>query len=57
MTTEEFDNTKFLVFDKIEYKGEVKRIMSVDFEERLIGFNVENDSVLSWARHENIKLL
>jgi hypothetical protein len=57
MTPQDFDQTTFSIFTRIEYKGKPKKVMSVVFEERLIAFNVDNDDALYWARCENVKLL
>jgi len=63
MTFEEFDKTGFTGRMKCEYKGKEYDIISVDFEERIIGIN-EFDSFddngsddLDWKRCENITIL
>lgn len=59
MTIDEFDKTGFTGQMKCEYKGKEYDIISVDFEEKLIGiFEIGIDQeVLDWKRCENITLI
>lgn len=58
MTTEEFDNFKFIHGLKAEYKGRVYNVISVDFEEKLIAIDEFGDGTYeSWKRCENIKII
>jgi len=57
MTLEEFDNTRFTGNMMFKIHGEIREICSVDFQEKLIAFNVENDEDLHWARCENCELI
>lgn len=57
MTIEEFDKTRFTGLMKVRYDGSIKAICSVDFKEKLIAFNVDNDEDLHWARCENCELI
>lgn len=56
MTIEEFDKTGFTGQMKIEYKGEIHELASVDFEEKLVAYSL-NDEDLNWVRCENTKLI
>lgn len=58
MTIEDFDKTAFRAGMKVEYKGKNYDLSSVNFEEKLIGFDVdESDDDPMWARCENVQLL
>ncbi len=62
MTIEEFDNTGFTGNMRCLYQGKEYPIFSVDFEERLIAINENNQEVtddmqLDWKRCENIIIL
>ena len=62
MTIEEFDKTGFTWRMKCEYKGKEYEIISVDFEERIIGiFEIDDprdpEANIDWKRCENVKLL
>lgn len=57
MTIEQFDETKFSGLMKVKHNGIVRDLCSVDFEEKLIAFNVDNDEDLHWARCENCELI
>jgi hypothetical protein len=58
MTKEEFDNTKFHADMQCIYKGKTRELISVDFEERLIGLVSESDpDMCDWVRCENINLI
>ena len=57
MTREEFDKQEFSALLEIEYQDDKYKVMSVDFEERLIGFNLPTSDNLYWARCENVKLV
>lgn len=41
MTIEEFSQTRFHAGMKVRYKGEIRDLVSVDFEENLIGIESE----------------
>lgn len=66
MTIEEFNNTRFKFGMKAEYKNNVYDIISVDFEENLIGLDngiiecngcgTERTDVM-WVRCENCKII
>lgn len=55
MTKEEFRNTKFSIYILIEYQGKTYPIYAVDFQEELIGLNIE-DQCIKWVRYENCKV-
>lgn len=57
MTIEEFDKTGFLGSDRVEYQDKTYALMSINFPERLVAFNVPWDEDLYWVRCENVKLL
>ena len=62
MTKEEFTNQKWGAKMQCGYRGEVYRIISVNFEEMLVGLIPhdefqDKDSEITWARCENIQLL
>ena len=65
MTIEEFDKAKWTGGMKIihtwEYDGkrneDVRNVCSVDFIEKLIAFNIDNDEDLHWARCENCTIV
>jgi len=67
MTIEEFDKTSFKAEMKAMYKGEIREIVTVDFEEKLIGFEDpteelfdeegESIAVINWVRCENCELI
>lgn len=56
-TNEVFDNTNFKAIQVFKYKDKTYRVMSVNFEERLIGYYTENDDHLSWVRFENVEMI
>lgn len=56
MTIEEFDIMKFRAGMNFFYHGKVRKIASVNFEEKLIGV-IEDEydpNEISWARCENV---
>jgi hypothetical protein len=55
MTKEEFKNTQFNINTLIDYKGRSYPVYSVDFQEELIGLNIEDECV-KWVRYENCKV-
>ena len=66
MTIEEFNGTRFYAGMIVEYKGIDYPVMSVDFEEALIGIvtnEIEHDNDMDvdydvrWVRCENCNLL
>ncbi len=59
MTIDEFNNTRFGAGDKVIYDGKEYPITSVDFEEMLIGLNMESDNLIDceWKRCENCILI
>jgi hypothetical protein len=58
MTIEEFNNMKFCGGMRVLYNGKDYDIVSVDFEEALIGIEeIEGGEDLSWKRCENCILL
>ena len=62
MTIEQFDKTRFTLNMRFLYKGKEYPFFSVDFEERLVGINENNQEVtddmqLNWKRCENIELI
>ncbi len=53
-----FDKTRFGAGMQVEYKNSTYDIISVDFEEGLIGIDETGDSdSLSWKRCENVTLM
>ena len=61
MTREEFKTTRFGNGMKVDYKGTIAKIVSVDFEEDLIGILLKDneqgdDFELTWVRCENCAL-
>jgi hypothetical protein len=61
MTREEFKNTRFGNGMKVNYKGVIAKIVSVDFEEDLFGILLkdneqEDDFELTWVRCESCAL-
>lgn len=58
MTIEEFNKTGFTGNMKMRYQGEVYDIVSVDFQEALFAYSLDDDcDNLSWARCENVSLV
>lgn len=67
MTIEEFNNTAFTANSKAFYKGTAYEIATVNFEEKLIGFEDPNEivtgedgeeyPVIYWVRCENCKMI
>lgn len=55
MSIEEFNNARFGSGMHAEYKGDIYPIISVDFEEKLIGIDTQNDGESYWVRCENVK--
>jgi hypothetical protein len=61
MTIEEFNKLRFGAGDQVIFKGEIYDLVSVDFEEALIGIDErlvgsEEDDI-SWKRCENCELV
>lgn len=59
MTIEEFNNQGFGAGDKAKYKdGNIYNVASVDFEEQLIGLDIEiegdDEDIITWVRCENV---
>lgn len=61
MTQEQFDKQKWGVDMKCVYDERIRDIVSVDFEERLIGLRPETifdkGDDISWVRCENVELI
>ena len=58
MTIEEFNKTGFTGKMKMRYKNEVYDIVSVDFQEALFAYSLDDGyDNLSWARCENVDLV
>ena len=59
MTIEEFNNTSFGANMEIAYKGNIYDMVSVDFEEALIGYDMgdDSDNDVCWARCENVRII
>lgn len=57
MSKEEFENFRFGVGNEFLYKEQVYKLISVDFEEGLIGLEQEESiSPIFWVRYENCKV-
>lgn len=66
MTIKEFNSTGFHMGMKVKYKGEVRNLVSVNFDENLIGLEDEESECeecgntfteIYWVRCENCQLL
>lgn len=66
MTIQEFSNTRFCAGMKVEYQGEIRNLVSVDFEESLIGIEFGEreceecghiSSDIYWVRCENCNII
>lgn len=58
MTIEDFDSMKFRAGMKALINGKEKDIVSVDFEQRLIGLEIEGDDEnIDWVRIDNLELV
>lgn len=57
MTIEQFDETKWTGGMRITYREKVYDVCSVNFLEKLVAFNTDNDEDLNWARCENVTLI
>ena len=58
MTQQEFDNTRFYADTKATYKGEVREVVALDFDEKLLA--LKNDMFpdeRDWVRCENVELI
>lgn len=54
MSIEEFKNARFGAGNTVTYNGKTRQIVSVNFEENLIGLlNPLDDDSLDWVRCEN----
>lgn len=60
MTIEQFEKTAFSINTKVIWNGKVYDVISVDFDENLIGINEFpdplNGTVASWKRCENCEI-
>ena len=54
MTIDEFNNFGWSGNMACTHDGEVRKIISVDFVEKLIAFETEDNDQLSWVRCENV---
>lgn len=54
MTIPEFRAFKFKAGDQFLYQGKVYDLITVDFQEDLIGLDI--DGTVQWVRCENVKL-
>lgn len=61
MTIQEFNKTRFASGDRVIYKGKKFVICTLDFEEALIGFDMDLEGAepetISWVRCENCEYL
>jgi hypothetical protein len=58
MTKEQFDSTKFKANMRAQYKHEYYMILSVDFEERILGiYSPDNKEDIKYVRCENMTLV
>ena len=59
MTREEFNSTQFGANMEISYKGNHYQLISVDFEEGLVGYDMgeEYSGDLCWARCESVEIV
>ena len=58
MTIEEFNKTGFTGKMKIKYKDEVHDLISVDFEEALFAYSLDDGyESLCWVRCENVSIV
>ena len=59
MTIEEFNNKSFGANMKVAHRGVIYDLVSVDFEEALIGYDMgdDSDNDVCWARCENCTLV
>jgi len=61
MTIDQFNNSRFGANDKVIYNGQKYDIISVDFEEALIGIDEKipgsDEDDISWKRCENCELV
>lgn len=58
MTVEEFNQRRYGAGMKCLYKGQELDIVSVDFEEALIGLEIEGDDEnINWVRCENVEII
>lgn len=55
MTKEQFEKYRFGAKDRFMYKGIIYSLVSVDFDEYLIG--LDDSCELRWVRCENVELL
>ena len=56
MTQEQFRNQEWGVGMECTYKGKTRDIISVDFEEDLIGLAADWSDQIQWVRCENVEL-
>ena len=56
MTREEFNIMQFGADMEISYKGNHYQLISVDFDEGLIGYEI-GDNDISWARCESVTII
>lgn len=58
MTQEEFEKRKWKAGMKAIINGKEKNIISVDFEQNLIGLEIEgDDEEIDWVRCENCEIV
>ncbi len=58
MTRQEFNKSKWGAGMKAAINGSVRDIVSVDFEQKLIGLEIEGDDEnIDWVRCENVELI
>jgi hypothetical protein len=58
MTIEEFNNTRWVSGMRAKYKEQEYGIITVDFQENLIGLDiVEDGQSIDWVRCENVELI
>lgn len=57
MTIDQFNETKWTGGMRITYREKIYDVCSVNFLEKLVAFNLENDEDLNWARCENVTLI
>jgi hypothetical protein len=56
MTQEQFDKQEWGVNMKCNYDNLIRDIISVDFQERLVGLSEPQSENIQWVRCENVEL-
>ena len=56
MNYEQFNAQRWGYGMSCTYKGKVREIASVDFEEGLVGLS-DREETIQWVRHENCELI